>query len=1001
LGVVLARDMVDRHDLLSRGDCRAARLFKALTEVGWHHDRISGSHHVFTRDGSSCLPVAVHGGKVRRDVAYHILRRACLPEAIVHETDDAVEPASLNLEEVVPALVPARSAAAEDRWAVASDNEREQLRAREEQAANELQRERGAFELLLQEAQRAILDGDYATVHEQLGPALGSGTEAALDSLIERIGYELIGDALFFFSTALGQLAVSEGEAGFGSVEQQQLILTAFAACKRLLERFREKRDEARALLRSLLSRVYSLYLGRLMDLAVSQLSEEFSAADLSNVLATLGDNADEPLSPMIGGLSDGLDQVNANILSSFNFIMALSRSEQELVMLATHEMGSMHQGLVAVARANIVHYERGNLQMAVQTFTSLLWLLEKEQASLDASDCLVPAELRAEIASSSLAVSTLLSTATTLRALAEACIKMHPAHEHAAAALLWSRAMGFSADQDTSRPMRDGWSAVLESSRERSAAVKPLKWKSLCEVMRLYFAGLEYSAAHCEELCTGTAARFIVDNLRDPVSMILHQCKQLEASSEPLRLAAAAHQRSLRAGSNPDPDDRVFEGLHARPLQAMRQQLVTMHRWLVQLHGLYHRLDAIIRFSIRCDPEGTCSHRFHDYHTAVSLVTKLFESCCVRLYQSTLLDVISITSRFSRFLDFFLHRDLCGNEIQSLQQHADLATQNGQLLLELKDCLPGFIKWFCTASERKKLAVRFGMMCTLMGFSLQVPDIAENMQQMRSGTHSGRFCVFAVEMVELLHQMGSQPVTREALAEMLVWDLSDHGVPGMDPSDRRATRSPEIQKKARTVYQLVASFQSKFPPAILAGLCKKRQLHLGAFDAIFDRMIEALRTAASGAPVNFSMQEGGSCVLVETITRLGELMPDWSPQDMHDINLHAIALAELASDINIRVQAVFGGNYPALVWLNDCYEFDPNNATKDMQLLNEHELHLFHSVQAIRRLFERGDLTQQPVEVEGIADPVTEEDGATAPREPVNASKRQGKKKHKGKGKR
>ena len=79
---------------------------------------------------------------------------------------------------------------------------------------------------------------------------------------------------------------------------------------------------------------------------------------------------------------------------------------------------------------------------------------------------------------------------------------------------------------------------------------------------------------------------------------------------------------------------------------------------------------------------------------------------------------------------------------------------------------------------------------------------------------------------------------------------------------------------------------------------------------------------------------------------------------------------------------------------------------TRTMQLRtcsSEHELHLVHSVEAmrIRRLFERGDLTQQPVEVEGIADPVTEEGGATAPREHVNASKRQGKKKHKGKGKR
>ena len=38
--------------------------------------------------------------------------------------------------------------------------------------------------------------------------------EAALDRLTELVGYELIGDALFFFSTASGYLATSDGEAG-------------------------------------------------------------------------------------------------------------------------------------------------------------------------------------------------------------------------------------------------------------------------------------------------------------------------------------------------------------------------------------------------------------------------------------------------------------------------------------------------------------------------------------------------------------------------------------------------------------------------------------------------------------------------------------------------------------------------------------------------------------------------------------------------------------------
>lgn len=1054
-------------DILSRGVCRAVNLFKALTEVGWQHDRISGSHHVFTRAGSSCLPVAVHGGKVRRDVAFYVLRRANLPEeALAHEEDDddvpsvALAPATSPAVEAEPDVAPPRSAAVDHRWVEASDADREMYRVNQERAADKLRQEREAFGQLLREVQQEILDGDYAAVHERLSPVLASGAEDAMDRLIERIGYELIGDALFFFSTASGHLATKGGDTGFGSTEQQQLITAAFAACKRLLEGFREKRDEARALLGSLLSHAYTLYLSRLMGLAISQFFVEFGGADLSSLMSkvfrnggrgsrikafpaksvplspgdrvhiaglqskpalngleasvlgynttkeryeVLIDGALAPMfikcpnlllleaakseeehseeegdpeqrmtphtSPFIGRHSNELDRINASLRSGFNFIMALSQAERQLVVLTTQEIGPMDQGIEAVARANIVHYERGHLQEGVQTFVSLLWVLEQrqQQASLNLVESHRSAAIREMMATrTGLPAGLTQPVSVTLRALAESAIRMQPAHEYAAKALLWSRSMGFDSER-ASEAMRNGWSAVLEASRAQSAASRPLKWKALCEYMRLFFEGMEYSAEHSEALTTGTAATFVADNLRDPVFMIVHQCKQLEESSSPLCLAHKACQASLRAGLDPDASDPVYEGLSDQSMKGIRQQLVTMLKWLVQLRGLYHRLDGVIRFYAQNDPKPLCSHRFHGYHSAVGHVSSLLQSCCIGPRpRSTLLDLFEKTTTYMRHLDYFRYQDICGDEIRSLQLHKKIETQSGQLLVQLKDDLPNFIKWFVTATERSRLSVRFGVMLELMGFSLTAPAIADNMREMLEGTHFGRFCVFAVEMVELLHMMGTQSMTLEAVAEMFAGFAGVAGAlpPGMDASDRRARRHPVVQKGARRIRQLVDSIQAKFPAAVLADLCERRRRHLEALDAIFEFMITSLRTAAPAAGALGTCDPNGNVELSMTsITRLGELMPDWTPQDMHDINLHAIALAELAREINVRVQDAFGGNFPALVWLSDCYEFDPSHAHKDMQLLSDNERSLYDSVQVIRALFKRGHFTPQPIQ--------------------------------------
>ena len=75
---------------LARGETRAATVFALLRSAGWQEDRVSGSHHIFTRDGRSCIPVAVHGGKLRQDVVRHVLRHAGLTGTGVGEADERV-----------------------------------------------------------------------------------------------------------------------------------------------------------------------------------------------------------------------------------------------------------------------------------------------------------------------------------------------------------------------------------------------------------------------------------------------------------------------------------------------------------------------------------------------------------------------------------------------------------------------------------------------------------------------------------------------------------------------------------------------------------------------------------------------------------------------------------------------------------------------------------------------------------------------------------------------
>jgi predicted RNA binding protein YcfA (HicA-like mRNA interferase family) len=57
------------------------QLKKILEANGWLHDRISGSHHIMTREGCRSIPVPVHGSAdLPKGLVQAILKQAGIKE---------------------------------------------------------------------------------------------------------------------------------------------------------------------------------------------------------------------------------------------------------------------------------------------------------------------------------------------------------------------------------------------------------------------------------------------------------------------------------------------------------------------------------------------------------------------------------------------------------------------------------------------------------------------------------------------------------------------------------------------------------------------------------------------------------------------------------------------------------------------------------------------------------------------------------------------------------
>lgn len=96
----LQNTMVFIEDILD--NYRATTFFKLLNETGFTKSRISGSHHIFTKDGERCIPVPVHNHEIRPNIARILLRQAgLLPLSYYKDPLNDSKQISLDVPEVV------------------------------------------------------------------------------------------------------------------------------------------------------------------------------------------------------------------------------------------------------------------------------------------------------------------------------------------------------------------------------------------------------------------------------------------------------------------------------------------------------------------------------------------------------------------------------------------------------------------------------------------------------------------------------------------------------------------------------------------------------------------------------------------------------------------------------------------------------------------------------------------------------------------------------------
>ena len=441
---------------------------------------------------------------------------------------------------------------------------------------------------------------------------------------------------------------------------------------------------------------------------------------------------------------------------------------------------------------------------------------------------------------------------------------------------------------------------------------------------------GAEQLVAHREALSNGSAGRFVMDCLCNPIHMLEHQCKTLVSTVPALRVAFESLQGALRRGDKLElgrgERTAAANSLASAKLRWVRKQIAAMLRWLARLRGLFVEFGAMVRTHVKLDDMRLIAPRFMGLVSVTNLLTGLTEAACSSdgRHCSSLLETLTFNLKFHCELDRHAFPEVAKKHLDRHTSMPNFLTAKALYVVKQAQHIFDYLRWFGIGPERKRLSIKFEMLHRLIGFDVQHPDLQEQIQTLAHGGHASCFSAYAFEMCDALQRLSLADLTWEHLADaILEVEVLARLLPDRGGGARSQRRSPEVQKAARDFLRLFRSVAECFATD-LHKVVAARLRHFGALDALLSKLITVLKESPESVD---GLQEAPDAraagLSLDRMEQMGRSLGAWTEEDLFTWDHHCLALGELAVDVNLRFRNAMGGHYMELVWMSDVYEYD------------------------------------------------------------------------------
>lgn len=901
---------------------RWVRLKQMLEREEWKLDRISGSHHIFTKSGRRCIPVAFHGGTVSPRYASKILQQAGLsnevnvlePESIT-EVEEATETLRLNnttadvepesetnlrgrkKKQKSPGEKAKRLAMAKTAESICTNREIENSRKAFDQMNLEQERERQTLEdernQLLETVQDLIASQNYKQALEstsaiEVRREFGSSSEL----------YEFNCNIIFYRTVALGEYALSSLD--FNSSEQQQTINEALDFAAIAMQNSPERRARVRELALNLQQRVVARYLDGLGSVCISYAYKDMGIdeedTDVFKILSMskqkLSDRNRTASKEEVFGLMD-------QVVRGFEFVVSITDKRRILFSKALKKSGFQDIMLVdlvgACIRRMLISFDVGDYDAALRLSETIAVFTRENKGTIESHHKIFSFfPFFPECAH---------ITPMLLSGIASFVKNLIPVYKFCNKKLQWRRFAGVLADDGTQEQF-----TYLENENH---------FEDLMTFTDMLMSVFECSERRLKDLVVSNMTRtFVFDNFLDPIYLakrILEGAlfgKNSEISRRVIPILKQFSAEGREMDSIMMESQSALSSFHKRKYDPLRVRLVRLSMSLLRL---VHLFDSLL--SMDSLAKERMMESFQHVLVRYAILPKVLHECnlLIRVLFRIEVSPIQLLRQLSVMqmdLDnadnFFLKVEdmsIVGVNLPAALATPELVRSYGiwSFSLTFNIFARSFLIRFALGEERRKLLV-IDNIATLHILDFDSPSVE----------------ALAFDTIDMLIEFGARSFDQSktpSILEAILGDERNHTWCHSfnNPNQRKRWAKQKARKYSKLICRLLDAFHNS-----------EIQPHMTARKQSVDFLLEKLQISITQFR---SLPVGLQAAIADTknpakIIEACKFVPQWEREDLHQMRVHILQLLEASEKVTGVLHRATGEAYPeAKSILNEKWE--------------------------------------------------------------------------------